>query len=103
MLIWIVILSVPIVSLAAIARAGLCTVRCRRARHLKFTIFSILCVVLLLAMLAAVVVVWFAYAVAHTGKDATSDLIVLASTVAPVYAGSISVWWLSIYMERRLQ
>jgi hypothetical protein len=53
-------------------------------------------------MLAAIVVVWFAYAVAHTGKDASSDLIVLASTVAPVYAGSIFVWWFSVYMESRL-
>ena len=70
---------------------------------MKFTMFSILCAVLLLAMLAAVVVVWFAYAVAHTGKDASSDLIVLASTATPVYAGSIFVWWFSAYMESRLQ
>ena len=103
MLIWIVILSVPIVSLAAIVRAGLCAIRCRRARHLKFTIFSILCIVLVLALLAAVVVVWFVYAVAHTGKDASSDLVVLASTTVPIYAGSVLVWWLAVWMERRLE
>jgi len=103
MLIWIVILSVPIVSLITIIRAGLCAVRCRRASHLKFTIFSILCIVLVLAILAAVVVVWFAYAVAHTGKDALSDLVVLASTTIPIYAGSVFVWWLAVWMERRLE
>jgi len=69
---------------------------------MKFTIFAILCVVLLVLMLAAVVVVWFAYAVAHTGKDATSDLIVLASTTVPIYAGSVFVWWLAVWMERRI-
>lgn len=102
MLILIVLLSMPVVSLIGVVRAGLCIVRCRRARHLKFTIFSILCVVFLLVMLATVVVVWFAYAVAHTGKDASSDLIVLASTITPVYAGSVIVWRFSLYMERRL-
>lgn len=95
-------LSLPVVNLIALGRAVLCTFRSRRARHLKFTIFSILSIVFLLVILAAVVVAWFAYAVAHTGKDATSDLVLLASTGAPVYVGSFIVWRLSVYMEKRI-
>lgn len=52
-----------------------------------------------LLILAAVIVVWFAYGVAHTGKDAATDLIILAATGIPVYLATACVWWLSNYLE----
>ncbi len=96
-------LSLPVVTLIALGRAVLCAFRSHRARHLKFTLFSILSIVILLVIFAAVVVVWFVYGVAHTGKDATTDLVLLASTGTPVYIGAFSVWWLAVYMEKRLE
>jgi hypothetical protein len=68
-----------------------------------FAIFTILGIVCLLAILATDIVVWFAYGVAHTGKDASTDLVVLAGTSSLVYVGAFLVWRLSVYFERRLE
>ncbi len=56
----------------------------------------------LLALLGAIIVVWFAYGVAHTGKDAATDLVVLASTIAPAYLGAFAAWRFSVYLKKRL-
>lgn len=96
-------LSLPVVTLIALGRAALCVFRSHQAKHLKFTLFSILAMVIMLVVFAAVIVVWFAYGVAHTGKNATTDLVVLASTGIPVYVGAFCVWRLSVYMENRFE
>ncbi len=96
-------LSLPIVTLIVIGRSALCVFRSHKAKHLKFTIFSILGIVVLLVIFASVIVVWFIYGVAHTGKDVSTDLVLLASTGTPVYVGVFFVWRLSIYMEKRLE
>ena len=56
----------------------------------------------MISVLAFVVVVLFAYGVAHTGKSSSTDLMVLAGTVIPTYLVSGSIWFLSRLMERRL-
>ncbi len=56
----------------------------------------------MLGIFAGVIVVWFIYAVGHTGKDGATDLVVLASTGAPIYIGAGGILWLSGYIEKRL-
>ena len=92
--------SGPFATLFGVALAALCLVRSVRAKNLKFAVASVLGVLTLLALLAAIIVVWFIYGVAHTGKDATTDLIVLASTIAPSYLGAFAAWRFSAYLKR---
>ena len=94
--------SGPIATLIGIVLAALCFVRSRRAKNTKFAVVSGLGALTLFALLAAIIVVWFAYGVAHTGKDATTDLVVLASTVAPAYLGAFAAWRFSVYLKKRL-
>ena len=94
--------SGPIATLIGIVLAALCFVRSRRAKNTKFAVVSALGALTLLALLAAIIVVWFAYGVAHTGKDATTDLVVLASTVAPAYLSIFATWRFSVYLKKKL-
>ena len=68
----------------------------------KFAVVSGIGALTLLVLLAAIIVVWFGYGVAHTGKDATTDLVVLASTVAPAYLGAFAAWRFSVYLKTKL-
>lgn len=95
-------LSGPIVILIGIGRAVMCLDRSIRAKRAKFALFSGLGILALLALLAAIIGTWFGYGVAHTGKDATTDLVVLAGTVTPAYLSVFVVWLLSRYFERML-
>jgi hypothetical protein len=94
--------SGPIATLIGIVLAALCFVRSRRAKNTKFAVVSGLGALTLFALLAAIIVVWFAYGVAHTGKDATTDLVVLAGTVTPAYLGAFAAWRFSVYLKKRL-
>ena len=94
-------LSGPIAILIGIGRTIMCLDRSIRAKHTKYAIFSVLNILILLTFLAAIVVVWFAYGVAHTGKDATTDLVVLASTVTPAYLVVLAIWLVSRRLEKR--
>jgi hypothetical protein len=93
--------SGPIAIFIGIGRTIMFLDRSVRAKHTKFAVLAGLGILILLALLAAIVVVWFAYGVAHTGKNATTDLIVLASTVIPAYIGVFCVWRLSVYLEKK--
>ncbi len=98
----VVAFSGPIATLIGAALAALSIVRSCRAKNVKFAVLSGLGVLTLLVLLAAIIVVWFAYGVAHTGKDAMTDLIVLAVTVAPAYIGAFVAWRFSAYLKKRL-
>ena len=93
-------LSEPMVMLIALLRTFLCIYRSYRSEHRKFTVFSILVAILLLLIFSAIVVVWFGYGVAHTGKSQSADLIVLAGTLSFAYVGSILAWWSSAHMDK---
>ena len=95
-------LSMPIVILIGLGRAVLCIFRSVKAKQLKLTIFSSLGIVILLVIFSAIVVVWFAYGVGHSGKSISTELILLASTCASVFVGVYGIWKLSLYIERRL-
>ena len=94
--------SGPFAILIGVALASLCFVRSRRAKNAKIAVISAIGVLALLVLLAATIVVWFAYGVAHTGKDATTDLVVLASTVTPAYLGAFVAWRFSVYLKKKL-
>ncbi|MCB1685121.1 MAG: hypothetical protein R3E82_20135 [Pseudomonadales bacterium] len=93
--------SGPIAIFVGIGRTIMFLDRSVRARHTKFAVVAGLGILFLLILLAAVLVVWFAYGVAHTGKDATTDFAVLAGTVVPAYAGVFCIWRLSGYLEKK--
>jgi hypothetical protein len=95
--------SGPIVIFIGIGRTIMCLDRLVRAKRPKLAMLAGLSILTLLALLAAILAVWFGYGVAHTGKDSTSDLVVLVGTVTPAYIAGISVWYLSRYLEKRLR
>ena len=96
----IVAFSGPIAILIGIAFAVLCLVRSCKAKSVKFAVVSGLGVLTLLFLLAAIIVVWFAYGVAHTGKDAKTDLMVIAVTNVPAYIGAFAAWRFSAYLKK---
>jgi hypothetical protein len=97
-----VALSGPIATLLGFVLAALCFVRSCRARNVKFALVSGLGALTLLVILGAIIVVWFIYGVAHTGKDATTDFIVIAGTVAPAYIGAFVAWRFLAYLKNSL-
>ncbi len=96
-----ILLSLPVIGLVAIVRSLSCAYQCRKAKKTTFFILSCLYIVIMLGVLAFVVIVLFAYGVAHTGKSASTDLIVLASTVIPTYLVAGSIWFLCKFMEKK--
>lgn len=97
-----VAVSGPIAIFIGVALAALCFVRSCRSKNVKFAVVSGIGALSLLVLLAAIIVVWFGYGVAHTGKDATTDLVVLAITVGPAYLSAFAAWRFSIYLKKRL-
>jgi len=95
--------SGPISIFIGIARSVMCVDRVIRAKITKSAVLAGLAILGLVALLAAILVVWFGYGVAHTGKDATTDVIVLVCTVVPAYVGVFLAWRLSAYLERGLR
>jgi hypothetical protein len=93
-------LSAPIVIFIGIGRTIMCLTRSVRAKNAKLAILAGLGILTLLALLTAILVVWFGYGVAHTGKDSTTDLAVLAGTVTPAYLGVFCIWRLPSYLEK---
>ncbi len=87
-------LAVAVAALLVAVRFVWCLVDALRARRFGIAAFSAAGVVSIFALLGAVVVVWFAYAVAHTGKNTRTDLIILFSTVPPFLLASIGLWLL---------
>jgi len=56
----------------------------------------------MVGVLAFDVIVLFGYGVAHTGKNASNDLLVLGITIIPTYLGACGVWLLCRHIERKL-
>ena len=96
------IVSEPLVIGLALLRTFVCIYRSHRAKQLKFTIFAILIAVVLILIFSAIVIVLFAYGVAHTGKSAEADLIILTGTLVFSYTGSFLAWWATARMDKSL-
>ena len=95
-------LSSLIAILIGVVRAVVCLVHSIKGKHVLFATVAGMEIVILITLFAAMIVVWFGYGVAHTGKDATTDIIVLASTVVPAYIAAYGVWRLSSYLDHRI-
>ena len=78
-----------------------CLVRSLKARHYGYAVVSLTGVLGMLAALGWLVLVWFVYAVAHTGKDAGTDLAVLLVTVAPFLLVAGVLWLLGGRLRSR--
>jgi high-affinity K+ transport system ATPase subunit B len=92
----------PIIGLVAIVRTAVCVYRSYKAKSKLFVLLSSLSIILMIGIMAFVVIVLFGYGVAHTGKDASTDIVILAITVIPTYIGAFGIWRLSIFIESRL-
>ena len=92
----------PIVGLLVILRVLSCAYGYFKLKKHNFFILSCVYIIIMISVLAFDVVVLFTYGVAHTGKNASTDFIVFASTVIPTYIIAGSAWFLSIFLEKRL-
>lgn len=101
-LITAILFSLPIIGLLAILRVLSCARHCFKSKNTVFFILSCLYIIIMISVLAYDAVVLFAYGVAHTGKSASTDFIVFASTVIPTYFVAGSAWFFSSFIEKRL-
>lgn len=99
----ILALSVLLAVVLVVGRLLWCLVIATRARRYKIMIISVVGLVGMVAALSTVVIVWFGYGVAHTGKNAKTDLIVLFSTVPPFFLVSFGLWLLGGKLQLRLR
>ena len=90
-------------TLLVAGRFAWCLVDALQARRYLIAAVSAACVAVIFLLLAAVVIVWFGYAVAHTGKNMRTDLIVLLSTVPPFLLASIALWLFCGKLRSRLR
>jgi hypothetical protein len=87
--------SIPIIGLVAVLRLAWCAYQALRGRDVKSAALSVLGIVFLGGLFAAVLAVWFGYGVAHSKKDIWSDLTVTALTGIPFHAASFALWRLA--------
>ena len=97
-----ILLTLPLVGVITIGRALLCAFRCSKAKKIAFVVLSCVYILIMVTVLAFDVFVLFGYGVAHTEKNASTDLLVLGMTAIPTYFGVCGIWLLCRYMERKL-
>jgi len=95
--------TVLLAAIFVVGRLLWCLVIAIRARRYQIMIISFVGMVSMVAALSTVVIVWFGYGVAHTGKNAKTDLIVLFSTVPPFFLVSFGLWLLGGKLDLRLR
>lgn len=96
-------LSVSFAALLVSGRFIWCLVDALQARRYLIAAASVAGVVCIVVLFSAVVIVWFGYGVAHTGKDARTDLLVLLGTVPPFFLASIGLWLVGGKLYRSLR
>ena len=95
-------LSVPVLALIVAGRLAWCTFQAFRAARFGIAALSIAGIACLTALLGAVLLVWFAYGVAHTGKNLWTDLQVDAITILPFYGACYGLWRMARVFQSRL-
>ena len=88
--------------LVGTCRALLCVARTPRARRPKLILLPVLGILLVLGIVGVNAVIWLAYGVAHSGKQLSTELVLVACTCGTVFAGVYGLWKLSLYAERQL-
>jgi hypothetical protein len=96
-----VALSLPIITVVVIGRHLWSIFRSLRTGHFKFAALSVLGIVGLLCLFAAVGVVWFGYAVGHSKKDIGTDLLLITLTGAPIWGAAYGLWRLARYFDSK--
>ena len=94
--------SVLLAFILVVWRLLWCLVNAIRVRRYRIVIISVVGLLGMVSAISAVVIVWFGYGVAHTGKSAKTDLIVLLSTVPPFFLVSFGLWLLGGKLRSRL-
>ena len=95
--------SVLLAFILVVWRLLWCLVNAIRVRRYRIVIISVVGLLGMVSALSAVVIVWFGYGVAHTGKSAKTDLIVLLSTVPPFFLISLGLRLLGGKLRLRLR
>jgi uncharacterized membrane protein len=96
-------ISIPVVALAAMVRLLAVVYRSLVAQRHLIALYSLLAIIGMALILAAVVVVWFAYGVGHGHKDLTSDLVLIGVTVPVVYGAALGCWYLARRLDRSVR
>ena len=89
-------------ALLVAVRLVLCGVVAARVRRFGIVAVSVAGVLGVAFLLVALVAMWFAYGVAHTGKDMTTFVRMLLVTGVPYILGLVSLWLLGGVLARRL-
>jgi hypothetical protein len=93
--------SLPLVTFVAVGRGLLIVARCFRAANWPFTILAALGVLAMLALFAAVAVLWFIVAVSHGPKDGPDVLLILFGSGIAIYLAAVGLWAFGRYAESR--
>jgi len=97
------IVSVTFVMLLVAGRFLWAMVVALRAHSYGIGVLSIAGLATILGLFSAVIIVWFGYAVAHTGKNNSTDLTVLLMTAPPFFIASIGLWLMGGKLHSRLR
>lgn len=93
--------SLPLVTLVAVGRGVLSVVRNLRAANWAFAILAAVGVMVMLALFAAVAVLWFIAAVSHGPKGGAGELLILFGSGVAIYSAAVGLWAFAGYAERR--
>ena len=93
--------SVPLAALTGIGRALLCLYRTCKAGNWPLAAIAVFGMLIVIAVFAATVLVWFIAAVSHGPKGGIGDVLVLTGSGLAVHAAAVGVWIFAGYAESR--
>jgi hypothetical protein len=93
--------SLPLVTLVGVGRGLLGIARSVRAANWPFAILIAIAVVAMLALFAAVAVLWFIAAVSHGPKGGPGELLLLFGSGIAIYLAAAGLWALARHAEAR--
>jgi hypothetical protein len=98
----VILLCIPVIGLIAIGRACLCIFRCLMSKRKEIAVIPLFSIVLMLCFIGMGILVLLGYGVAHSGKNALNDFVVLAIVAAPNYLCAFGLWRVSKFLEGKL-
>jgi hypothetical protein len=98
----VILLFIPVIGLIAMGRACLCAFRCLISKRKEIAVIPLFSIVLMLCFIGMGILVLLGYGVAHTGKNALNDFVVLAIIAVPNYLCACGLWRVSRFSEGKL-
>ena len=95
--------AIASVALLVAGRLGRCGYRAARIARYAIVASCVAGIAALVALLAWVVLVWLAYGVAHSGKNAWTDLRTFALSGVPLFGGAWALWRMARRFETRME